>query len=90
MTDIMNFDRLRVGSKFPVCFDITDNGPVLGCLQADINLYSLPAAQLLEKAGVIGLFVFKYRDEKTVPEWWQDAKVVWEYDNPQFDSVKGF
>lgn len=76
MAEIRNFHQLRVGGKWPACFDIWPLGYSDYGLFAQVNTYRLPRIELRKKEHTVALFVFGY-DDLEIPEWWRDAEVLW-------------
>lgn len=80
--DISNFERVRVGSHYPQCFDIEP----IGLSEHGSGIYAafcaystedgLQRAELRYKDNTYGLFLFRYEDQE-LPEWWRDSEIVW-------------
>lgn len=76
--EIINFDKVRVGSGFPAVVNIS---PIYGHESNGliVSMCNGSRLEIREKAGFHALFVYHPDDENDmpIPEYWRDANVLW-------------
>lgn len=78
---IIDFDRIRVGSEYPICLDIEsihghESGGILAAFYTYEMSDGLKRVELRRREERIALFLFRYED-MDLPEWWQNSELLW-------------
>lgn len=81
MTEITNFQDLRVGRKFPVCLDVypISNHVDYGIFAVAYDMFSGKEIilQLRRSGKRVALFVFQKGFMEKLPETWKNSKLLW-------------
>lgn len=79
MTDITNFSDVRVGSTWPMCFDIQPitSHEAYGIFALTYNSGLDRFIQLRQIKDYVALFHFSHESQK-LPDMWKDSIVLWD------------
>ena len=84
-------DKIRIGKEFPICANVesfderSGNNMMISFYIGDGKTeYCAKHVQMRQKDGQCAIFMSQYGfggDDAEIPQWWQDADVVWSLAN---------